>query len=228
MRKLRGENRVTKTGLRFHNDSYTRWIAHVPTYMVRKGTGARFRADRFDVTGEQLGLSLNARGTDEQQLSMLNRLYDAWVASGAAQQALVMPSDFGGDVEMYIDTTRRPTFDKQEIGVRDGKRTVDTILDRVVFGEPIYAEDLWQRHRLHESSRRRNGECGLDVIVAGAMQRYGQGRAQMLTAQQAAEQLVILARKLDPDGALATHCHFCDVPRTAEIAGADEDCACAL
>ena len=148
--------------------------------------GKRFREDKFDVTGEELGLALNARGTDEQQLSLLNRLYDAWVASGNAQQALVLPSDFGEDVEMFVDTTRRPTFDKQEVGVRDGKFTINTILDRVVFGEPIFADDLWQKHRLHESSRRRNGECGLDVIVASAMQRHGHGRRQMLTAQKAA------------------------------------------
>ena len=36
VRRLRGENRVTKTGRRFHEDSYTRWIGHVPTYLVRK------------------------------------------------------------------------------------------------------------------------------------------------------------------------------------------------
>ena len=45
----------------------------------------------------------------------------------------------------------------------------------------------------------------------------------MLTAEQAAEQLVKLARKLDPDSLLATHCYFCDVPSTAEIAGVNED-----
>ena len=35
------------------------------------------------------------------------------------------------------------------------------------------AEDMWQLHRQHEVSRRRNGECGLDVIVASAQQRQG-------------------------------------------------------
>ena len=61
--------------------------------------GQRFREDKFDITGEQLGLALNARGTDEQQLVLLHRLVDQFVGSGAAQQALVMPSDFGTDVQ---------------------------------------------------------------------------------------------------------------------------------
>ena len=45
----------------------------------------------------------------------------------------------------------------------------------------------------------------------------------MLTAEQAAQALVQLARELDPDGALATHAVFEDVPQTAEIVGIDED-----
>ena len=45
----------------------------------------------------------------------------------------------------------------------------------------------------------------------------------MLTAEQAAQTLVQLALELDPDGTLATHAIFEDVPQTAEIAGIDED-----
>ena len=67
------------------------------------------------------------------------------------------PSDYGA-VDMYIDTARRPVFDVQNIHVRDGRLTADTLLDRVVFGEPVMAEDMWQMHRIHEVSRRRNGE----------------------------------------------------------------------
>ena len=80
-------------------------------------------------------------------------------------------------------------------------------------------------HRIHEVSRRRNGECGLDVIVASATHRQGltHGRQPMLTAEQAAQALVQLARELDPDGSLATHAVFEDVPQTAEIVGIDED-----
>ena len=127
------------------------------------------------------------------------------------------PSDFGA-VDMYIDTARRPTFDVQTTHVRDGRPTADTLLDRVVFGEPILAEDMWQMHRIHEVSRRRNGECGLDVIVASATRRQGANhtREPMEAAQK-------LALELDPDGALATHAIFEEVPQTAEIAGADEE-----
>ena len=111
---------------------------------MRRSTGARFREDHYDITGEQVGMDieLNLRGTDQEQRSQLERAYDAWVASGAAERAVVPPSDYGPDVEMHIDPARRPTFDMQEAYVRDGRRTADTILDRVVFGEPVLAEDM--------------------------------------------------------------------------------------
>ena len=66
-----------------------------------------------------------------------------------------------------------------------GGNTVDTVLDRVVFGELVTPFDLYQRNRLNETSRRRNGECGLDVIVGG----------KQLIADMAAETLVKLAKK---------------------------------
>ena len=120
---MRGESFVTKAGQRFHTTSYSRYIIHVPTFLVRRSTGARFREDHYDVTGEQIGLDveLNARGTPEEQLSQLNRTYDQWVASGAAANALVLPSDYGPGVEMFVNTARRPTFDRQEADVRDGR-----------------------------------------------------------------------------------------------------------
>ena len=64
VRKFRGTHRVTRTGLRLQQDSYTRWIGHLPVYIERNGQ--RFRDDVFNITGEQLGLALNARGSDEQ------------------------------------------------------------------------------------------------------------------------------------------------------------------
>ena len=143
-RRIRGENRVTKAGQRFHQMGYARYIVQVPTVYERLSTGALFRQDHHPVTGDQLGwnVELNVRGAPEQALSQLNRLYDEWVASGAAQAAVVPGSDYGPSVKLHVDTTRRPRFDLQEAYVRDGKRTVDTILDRVVFGEPVFAEDL--------------------------------------------------------------------------------------
>ena len=136
-----------------------------------------FQADTSHrgVTGEQLGMDvgLNVRGSVQERLSQLNRAYDTWLASGAAAATVVPPSDYGPDVEMHIDAARRPTFDIQEAHVRDGRVTADTLLDRVVFGAPVMAEDMWQLHHLHEVSRRRSGECGLDVIVASAQKRQG-------------------------------------------------------
>ena len=197
---------MTKAGQRFHQMGYARYIVQVPTVYERLSTGALFRPDHYSVTGDQVGwnVELNVRGAPEQALSQLNRLYDEWVASGAAQAAVVPGSDYGPSVKLHVDTTRRPRFDMQQAYVRDGKRTVDTILDRVVFGEPVFAEDLWNLHRLHESSRRRSNECGLDVIVASAMWRRGHThtRQPMMTASEAAQRLVQLAVQLDPDGTL--------------------------
>ena len=105
-RRVHGENRVTVAGRRFYRQSYARYIVHVPTYMVRRSTGARFRDDHYDITGEQVGLDveLNVRGSVQEQLSQLNRAYDAWLASGAAAAAIVPPSDYGPDVELHVDT----------------------------------------------------------------------------------------------------------------------------
>ena len=63
------------------------------------------------------------------------------------------------------------------------------MLDRVVFGEPVTPFDLYPRNKLHETNRRRNGECGLDVIVCN---RYVQNK---MTAYVAAETLVSLAKQ---------------------------------
>ena len=194
---------------------------HVPTYLVRRSTGARFQDDHYDITGEQLGMDveLNARGTRQEQMSQIARAYDLWLASGAAEVSIVPPSDFGPDVELHVDTGRRPTFDIQNAQVRDGRLTADALLDRVVFGSPVMAEDMWKLHRLHEISRRRSGECGLDVIVASAQRRQGQynKRQPMMTAEAAAQALVKLACELDPGGALATSAVFEGVPQTAEV-----------
>ncbi len=51
-------------------------------------------------------------------------------------------------MELHVDATKRPAFDIQTAYVRDGQLTAETLLDRVVFGEPAMAEDMWQLHRL--------------------------------------------------------------------------------
>ena len=72
---------VTQAGRRYYKQSYTRYIVHVPTFLVRRSTGARFREDYYDITGEQLGMTagfMSARGGSEQdQLRQLEQAYDA-------------------------------------------------------------------------------------------------------------------------------------------------------
>jgi len=225
-RRIGGENRVTTAGRRFHNMGYAQYMLQVPIVFVRESTNATFRQDYLPVTDNQLGwdVQLNVRGAPQEAMSQLNRFYDQWLASGTADQLLIPPSDYKG-AKMIVDTSRRPRFDMQHAYVRDGKRTVDTILDRVVFGTPLFAEDMWNMAKLHESSRRRNNECGLDVIIASAYRRQGKWnkRQPMMTADEASQALIQVAIEHDPNGALATHAQFDEVCQTDEIAGIDED-----
>ena len=63
------ERIATQAGRRFYRQSYARYIVHAPTFLVRRSTGARFRDDHYDITGEQVGLDveLNVRGSVQEQ-----------------------------------------------------------------------------------------------------------------------------------------------------------------
>ena len=80
---------------------------------MRRSTGVRFREDHYDITGEEVGMPaefMNARGGSEQeQLRQLEKAYDTWVASGGADTTIVAPSDYGPDVDLRVDTTKRPS-----------------------------------------------------------------------------------------------------------------------
>ena len=120
--------------------------------------------------------------------------------------------DSAPDIQIVVDRDRLPlTYSAQYTGItRTGRRTIDTFLDQVVFGIPITGFDLWQKAHLHESSRRTNLQCGIDVIVASATSHTahkGGGARPMCTAAEAAQTLLELAREHFPDSALAT----CDV-----------------
>ena len=227
-RMVRGENRVTKYGRRYFNQPYARYIAHIPTYRTRNGV--RLGNDSYDVTGEQLGMPAAVTNTREvslqDQLRQIEQAVDRWLAEGGAEATMVWASDVTGNVQLHVDPNRRPSFSIQTQYVRDGQLTADTVLDRIVFGAPLVAEDMWQIGRLHEVSRRRSGECGLDVIVCAAQQRRhtkeGYGRVPMLPADEAAQTLVKLVQKIDPQGVLA-QATFQEVPQTQEILGIDED-----
>ena len=58
-------------------------------------------------------------------------------------------------------------YSAMRTGLRDGSRTVDVLLDRVVFGAPVTSYDLSRKMHLHKTSRRHSEHCGIDVIVAG-------------------------------------------------------------
>ena len=91
----------------------------------------------------------------------------------------------------------RLNYSAQYSGVSGGQRTVDTFIDQVVFGMPVTAFDLWQKTHLLETSRRRNGECGIDIIVVSATSRGDWGGSQIrnkFIADEAAQLLVDLAK----------------------------------
>ena len=85
---------------------------------------------------------------------------------------------------------------------------------------PVTGFDLWQKARLHETSRRRSNECGIDVVVAAATTREttgGNNVRNKFTADEAAQELVALAKEMFPDSALAKYdewaapvVHHCD------------------
>jgi len=181
---------------------------------------------------------LNQRGPEAEQLASVRAAVQEmidqntrgpipWHLLGADASALPP------NVDVYLDPARQPTYSRQTTQIRDGDMmaTHDTLLDRIVFGwgdahGPVIPEDMWMLHRLHEVSRRRSGECGVDVIAASAQKRTRDDgrwtRKPMMTAEKAAQALVQLAKRLYPDEALAQAC-FKEVPQTAEIHGIDED-----
>ena len=217
------QNRVTRDGMRFYAQSYTRWIVHIPTILRRISTGKTFQTTRHDRTGEELGLTteLQARGSEDEQKRVVTTAVERYLQDSVAGWNGALDVYMGDDdIEVLYDDSRSIEYSVQTSGIRDGGLTVDTILDRVVFGTPIFPEDMWQLAQLHESSRRRSGECGIDVIVASANKRYNNTRKPMLTAKSAAEALIELAIELDPDGALAKTA-FTEVVSTEEVAGID-------
>ena len=117
-RRVNGENRVTRYGRRYYAQSHARYIVHVPTYLIRRSTGARFRKDHYDITGEEIGMPaefMNVRDVSvQEQLTQLERAYEVWLASGGADTTIVAPSDYGPDVELRVDADKRPSFDIQD------------------------------------------------------------------------------------------------------------------
>ena len=158
-RTVNGEQRVTAAGRRYYNQSYTRWLVHIPTILVRKRTGTTFQRTRHDRTGEELGLSteIQARGSEAEQRRQVQAAVEAYLERAGGENAELDIYEGDEDVAVRYDSSRAIEYSMQTQGIRDGQMTADTILDRVVFGEPIMAEDMWQLGHLHEVSRRRSG-----------------------------------------------------------------------
>ena len=145
------ETRATRAGRRFYRQPYTRWIVHVPTYRRRTTTNSTFGHGWLDVTGESLGMyrELNQRGPEAEQLASVRAAVEEMIDQNtpgpiAAYLLGAEASELGPNVEVYIDTTRQPTYSRMTTQVRDGDMmaTHDTLLDRIVFGAPVFAEDM--------------------------------------------------------------------------------------
>ena len=181
-----GQRVVTKKGRRFYNEApVTEWIIHLP--IANRRNEKLFDHRWHDMTPE---IMENLFETDTEEYKLLTRTMNTTEPERMMTEwqrmfppGMVLPQDWeykdrDPGVDVIVDPTKTLTYSLHKTG--RGGRTVDTVLDRVVFGEPITPFDLYQRNRLHETSRRRNGECGLDVIVCG----------RSMTADQAAETLV--------------------------------------
>ena len=100
------------------------------------------------------------------------------------------------------------TYIAQYTGIsKTSERTIDTFLDQIGFGAPITNFDIWQKTHLHDSSRRSNNRCGIDMIVASSSVRtahHGCVPKPRFTAGAATRRLMASAKDHFPDSALAT------------------------
>ena len=226
-RKYRGQRVVTKAGRRFYSEApQTEWIIHLPVVYrrTRPGSGVSYFNPRtldmtedmmlayFDPESPEYGLLQLLRTRDgADQDTQVQRMMAEW--SRLFPPDKIIPNGWeyrhkDPNVELVV-SNRGLSYSAQTTGItRSGERTVDTFLDQIVFGMPITGFNLWQVSHLHETSRRRNHECGIDVIVAAATRRSTKGGSQIrnkITADEAAQELVSLAKEHFPDSSLANY-----------------------
>ena len=228
-----GQRVVTNAGRRFYQDApQTQWIVNVPVISVRGTRGGTFNPRYIPITDAFLQ-AMEDQGRDVRGLSDLRWTRDGADAEDQVQRMLQrwrdwfwqefdrMPEEFmdspeadDRDVTTLVDHDRPFTYDVQRTGVTgSGALSVDTMLDQVVFGNPVTSHDIWMKCHLHEGSRRRNGECGIDVIVASSSwrQKHADGSRttqSMFNADQVVTTLVAMAKKDFPDSAWAQACSF--------------------
>jgi hypothetical protein len=222
LRHFRGVTRVTPAGRRYEAEApLVSWVVRIPV-VHRRNNGLPFDAREVTLTDDDLR-RMAPGGADVFQLrgrvtaANAQRLLDfvrGWADVSALSQ--FKGSQYADDrnVNLVLDDSREISLDHEEIV--DGQPTA--FLDQVVRGEPVLAWDMWQKARLHPASRRRNGECGIDVIVASQLRRCGDNTKKrnqrlepVLDAQQVACQLVQLAREHFPQSALANHTQWDNV-----------------
>ena len=222
----RGQQRVvTAQGRRFYQETpQTLWIINIPIISKRTHAGGRvtyFNRREYALTRDMV-YDLYEPGSPEYRLAQAlwtrdgpdaqaqeQQLMTQWTALfPVGREVLHTEGSETGTAGVTVHVDGPLTFSVQRQGISPaGERTIDTFLDQVVFGEPVTGFDLWQTMNLHEVSRRRNQECGIDVIVASATVRpcFQSGVRNMVTAEEAAQALVTLAKTHFPDSALAQY-----------------------
>ena len=230
-RRRNGQRVATAAGRRFYHDApLTQWLINVPVIYERISTGRRFNPGYMRINDDFLqalapranpppDLRWTRDGADAQ--GQIQRMLQAWRDWFAAEFNGGVPPEWMDSVTadndavvLVVDPDRPWTYDTQQTGVTgSGALSVDTLLDQVVFGAPVTPHDLWMKCHLHEGSRRRNGQCGLDVIVASSSWRHqhtdgSRTSKAMFNADQAVAALVGLAKEHFPTSALAQACKF--------------------
>ena len=213
--KRNSQKVVTLQGRRFYSEApQTKWLVHLPVVNVRSVDGRRaYFGHRIITLTEEVMEALFSRASPEHRLlnmlrtrdgaderTQFNQMMTAWAELFPPNKVIPGAWEYE-DVDHNVTTVvdNRPiTFSAEFTGVtRTGQRTVDTFLDQTVFGAPITSFDLWQKTHLHESSRRANNQCGIDVIAASPHVRTGHvgSNKPRFTAQEAAQRLVTLAKE---------------------------------
>ena len=188
-RRRAGQQVATNAGRRFyHSAPLAQWIVNVPIISRRNNTGSHFNP-RYIQVNDAFLRAMERHGYDIQDLRDLHvgregvgsedqvrRVINEWKRWFSTyfdlvpEEYLSSPeADDDEDVTAIIDPHRPFTYDVQHTSVTGtGALSVDTLLDQVVFGLPVTSHDLWMKCHLHETSRRRNGECGINVVVASS------------------------------------------------------------
>ena len=162
-RRQRGQQVVTRDGRRFYAEApQTEWIVHLPIcYRRTHSNGMQtFFGNRVINITEAWLTAFFGEGSEEHRLNQLTRTRAGADEQGQIQQLLtewsiVFPPDklIPGAWEYDQQDPNVVTIvDTPPIGVSiqrtgvapSGERTVDTLLDQVVFGAPITGFDIWQ------------------------------------------------------------------------------------